>query len=80
MDNKRAAVRQRTYKGGRINFETAGIDCIIRNLSDTGACLEAESAVPIPDKFRLVIKPEFLIRDCEVAWRRSHKLGVRFVK
>ena len=78
--NKRSATRQRAYKGGRINFATAGVDCIIRNLSATGACLEAESPVPIPDKFRLVIKPEFLIRECEVAWRRSHKIGVRFVK
>ena len=77
---RRSTVRQRTFKGGRINFDTAGVDCIIRNLTDVGACPEADTAVPIPDKFRLVIKPEFLVRDCEVAWRRSDKIGVRFVK
>jgi hypothetical protein len=77
--NQRGATRQRTYKGGRINFETAGLDCIIRNLSDKGACLEVESPTPVPDNFRLIIMPESLVRTCEVAWRKPRKIGVRFV-
>jgi PilZ domain-containing protein len=78
---RRGLPRQRTYKGGRINFETAGADCIIRNLSDGGACLEITSEVSIPDTFRLVIKPECLVRGCEVCWRNAHahRMGVRFV-
>ena len=78
MSERRHSARQRTYKGGRINFGTAGLDCIIRNISETGACLEAESGYPIPDDFQLVIKPEFLIRNCHVAWRGNQKLGVQF--
>ena len=77
----RAAPRHRVYKGGRINFERApGIDCVIRNISDGGACLEVETAFPIPDQFRLMIKPEQTIRGCRIAWRRGHKIGVRFVQ
>lgn len=80
MDEHRVNQRQRTYKGGRINFERgAGIDCVIRNLSDNGACLEVESSIVNQDRFRLVILPEFLSRTCEVAWRKPQKIGVRFV-
>lgn len=80
MDNHRGSPRQRTYKGGRINFDRGpGIDCVIRNLSDTGACLEIESTSVPADEFKLVIKPEFLIRNCQVAWRKPQKIGVRFV-
>lgn len=78
-DNRRKP-RQRTYKGGRINAERLpGMDCVIRNLSDTGACLEIESTLVPIDEFNLVIKPEFLTRKCHVAWRKPQKIGVRFV-
>lgn len=79
-DDHRAASRQRTYKGGRINAERLpGMDCVIRNLSDTGACLEIDSSLVTVDEFNLVIKPEYLTRKCRVAWRKPQKIGVRFV-
>ncbi len=79
-DDHRTASRQRTYKGGRINAERLpGMDCVIRNLSDTGACLEIDSSLVTVDEFNLVIKPEYLTRKCRVAWRKPQKIGVRFV-
>ena len=57
----------------------AAMDCIIRNMSATGAALEVESPVGIPDNFTLLIKPELLKRDCRVAWRSAKRLGVRFL-
>jgi hypothetical protein len=80
MSEHRRAARQRTYKGGRITPERGpGMDCIIRNLSETGACLEIESELVRETHFRLVIKPELLVRNCEIAWRKPQKIGVRFV-
>ena len=80
MNDKRASQRQRTFKGGSISFDrAAGIDCLVRNMSETGACLEIESPVGIPSDFTLVIKPEYLKRSCQVAWRSARKIGVRFV-
>lgn len=80
MEDLRDSKRQRTYKGGRINAERLpGMDCVVRNLSDTGACLEIDSAVIPVNEFNLVIKPEYLTRRCQVAWRRPQKIGVRFV-
>jgi len=76
----RKARRVRAYKGGRINAATLpGLDCLVRNLSPTGACLEVDStAVPV-DEFDLLIKPEYLTRQCQVVWRQPRKIGVRFV-
>jgi hypothetical protein len=72
--------RQRTFKGGSISFEFAtGIECTIRNLSETGACLAIESTVAVPDSFTLIIKPEGTRRSCQVAWRSSGRIGVRFL-
>jgi hypothetical protein len=79
MDEKRQKPRTRTFKGGRINFEAGvGVDCLVRNLSDSGACLEVESAKVKDDHFMLVIKPESVTRTCQVVWRKPQKIGVRF--
>jgi hypothetical protein len=80
MADQRSDHRHRTYKGGRINAERLpGMDCLIRNLSDTGACLEIDSARVTVDEFDLVILPEYLNRKCRVVWRKSRWIGVRFV-
>jgi PilZ domain len=80
MSEKRGSPRLRTLKGGSIVFGlAAGIDCVIRNLSDTGAALEVESPVAIPDEFTLLIKPEIIKRKCRVVWRSAKRIGVRFV-
>jgi hypothetical protein len=74
---KRRAPRLRTFKGGSISFGSAwDVDCIIRNMSKTGACLEVQAHVP--DRFSLLIKPELIKRTCEVAWRSAGRIGVRF--
>lgn len=80
MTDNRTDQRMRTYKAGTISFNrAAGIDCLVRNMSKTGALLEIESPFGIPDDFTLVIKPEYLKRDCHIAWRKEKRIGVRFV-
>lgn len=77
-ENPRAS-RQRTFKGGSISFGVApSIDCIVRNFSQTGACLEVAGPVRVPDNFTLLIRPELLKRSCQVAWRSDGRVGVRF--
>jgi hypothetical protein len=78
--DKRGTQRLRTFKGGSIMFGlAAAIDCTIRNLSDAGAALEVQNPVAVPDEFALLIKPEFLKRNCRVAWRSANRIGVQFV-
>ena len=78
--DKRGAPRLRTLKGGSIQFgPSAAIDCVIKNMSETGAALEVETPVGIPNDFTLLIKPEFIKRNCRVAWRSAKRIGVLFV-
>ena len=56
------------------------IDCVVRNMSQTGARLTVESPVGIPDDFTLLIKPELTKRACQVVWRKPGSIGVRFVR
>ena len=55
MDESRIAPRRRMLKAGTIEFGGGGIDCIVRNLSETGAALEVVTPLFIPDRFTLFV-------------------------
>jgi hypothetical protein len=78
---RRISPRGRTYKVARIGFGggRAVINCLIRNLSETGACLAVESPVGIPDEFNLVFESGEPSRMCRVMWRKAKLLGVVFL-
>jgi hypothetical protein len=80
MSDLRHVPRRRTYKAGRIGFNSGGavITCLIRNLSDGGACLAVESPIGIPDTFNLVFDSGEPSRVCEVVWRKAKQIGVVF--
>jgi len=76
---RRGAQRHRVFKGGTISFVPASsLDCVVRNISTTGACLEIGSPVLIPHDFMLAIRPESLQRPCHVAWCGGRRIGIRF--
>jgi hypothetical protein len=56
MDEHRIAPRRRQFKAGTIEFAGGGIDCTVRNLSETGAALEVVSPLFIPDRFTLLCR------------------------
>lgn len=79
MDERRVAPRRKVLKAGTIAFgQAAGFDCLVRNLSDRGACLEVESPIGIPDTFTLVVPNDAIMRLARVQWRQSKRIGVLF--
>jgi len=78
MNERRATRRQRVFKAGTIEFEGAGVDCTIRNLSPIGAGLEVANRVGIPHEITLNILTQHLSRHCYVVWRKERRLGVIF--
>lgn len=79
MEDRRRVQRHRTLKAGTINFNrAAGVDCRVRNLSPTGACLEVASQIGIPDEFVLVVGTDHMKAPCHVIWRTATRLGVAF--
>jgi hypothetical protein len=82
MADKRHAPRQRALKSGKIILNGGGsvFDCLVRNLSETGALLEIASSVGVPDLFELVIgqAPTQRTLQARVVRREATRLGVTF--
>jgi hypothetical protein len=78
MDERRNDARSRALKSGKIVFNNRWsiIDCTVRNLSDTGCCLQLGDPVGVPDKFELEVGPS--TRNCRVMWRKDNRIGVQF--
>ena len=77
---RRQSLRMRTLKAARILFNQhkSVIDCTVRNLSPTGACLTVPSVVGIPDRFEVWFDADKSIRPCRVVWHKERLLGVEF--
>jgi hypothetical protein len=80
MTDSRTVRRQRTYKAGAIGFKEgrAVITCVIRNLSERGACLNVASPIGIPESFNLIFDSGEPSRVCQVIWRTEKQIGVVF--
>jgi len=78
-DEHRSGLRERTLKAGSIlSDRAAAIDCLVRNISESGVCLEVESPPDVPENFTLVVGHDPK-RPCQVAWRSERWLGAYFV-
>ena len=81
MDDKRDNIRHRVLKGATIEFNRAGgITCAVRNLSETGACLNVVSPLGVPESFDLVFEADQSRKACQVVWRTEKQIGVSFKK
>ena len=79
MVDRRHGYRHRTLKGGTVNFDPGvTVDCVVRNISTLGACLEVESPASIPDDFTLILAKDQTKHPCHVTWRTGRRIGVRF--
>jgi hypothetical protein len=78
MIERRSEPRRRVFKGGLISFGGAGIDCTVRNMSQSGAALDVASIVGIPRSFKLAIDADHFLRPCRLVWNSDHRIGVAF--
>jgi PilZ domain len=79
MVETRIASRHRVLKAATIEFGGDSIDCVIRDLSTTGAKLEVSNQTDsIPSKFTLAIPGDALRLPCAVVWRSQYRMGVHF--
>jgi PilZ domain len=78
MGETRIALRHRVVKAGTIEFGSRSINCMVRNLSTSGAALEVSNQIGIPAKFTLVVPQDGLYLPCNVVWRSGYRIGVAF--
>jgi len=78
VQEKRTIFRKRVLKTAKIVLgeKAPKLDCSIRNLSDTGACLQVSTTYGIPTNFEIII--EGTRRHCHSVWRTDTKIGVMF--
>jgi hypothetical protein len=80
MDDKRITRRQRVLKSGKIVFADGAsvVDCVIRDLSTTGARLDVPNTVGLPQEFTLLDVHSGKSYAAKAAWRRGQRMGVEF--
>jgi hypothetical protein len=59
-------------------FGDSAINCMVRNISDTGAMLDVTNAVEVPEQFTLDLPADGQQMSCHVGWRREKRIGVAF--
>jgi hypothetical protein len=78
MDEHRSSPRHRDLKAGTIEFSGSKIDCVIRNISATGAAIEVKSPIWFPDSFVLAVASDGTARRCHIVWQEEKRIGVAF--
>jgi hypothetical protein len=78
MPHRRNASRRRVLKTGFIEFGDTGIECTVRDISESGAAIHVVTPLYIPDRFTLFIPTEQSRRTCRIAWRKGGRMGVVF--
>jgi hypothetical protein len=78
MVDTRTAPRYRVSKAGTIEFVGGAINCVVRNLSLTGAAIEVSNQAGIPERFILVMPDDGLRLLCHVVRRTGFRIGVAF--
>jgi PilZ domain len=80
MQDRRKLARSRMLREGKIllNGHRSVIDCVVRNLSEAGACLQVASVIGIPPTFDLQIDREMTSRPCRAIWHAQNRIGVEF--
>jgi hypothetical protein len=75
--DRRRATRRKVLKAAKTFWPNGdSSQCIVYNLSETGAQLELRG--PVPNVFELLIEGEPLRRSCSVVWRRANRAGIKF--
>src|SRR5580698_10504193 len=77
---RRKVDRHRSLLQGKIliNARRSVIDCIVRNLSENGACIQVASTAGVPPAFELQVGDEATIRSCVAIWHGENRIGVEF--
>jgi len=80
VQDRRQSVRARTVLSGvaAINSSGSTMDCVVRNISEGGACVEFENIARFPEEMSLSIARKgrsFLAR---MVWGHANKVGLAF--
>lgn len=82
MSELRKETRLRTFLKGRIVFNNgnSSMDCLVRDISASGARLMLSQTATLPDGFDLVIPAKDRTHKATLRWRKADSVGVTFAE
>ena len=81
MQDRRESVRDKVLLGGVAEVSQRGstINCVVRNFSDNGACVEFDSAARIAQQVNLTIVRKGRSYLARMIWRQANRVGLAFL-
>jgi hypothetical protein len=81
MSERRVASRKRSFLQGRLfyNNRRNSVDCVIRDISETGARLQFSAAVTVPEALELYVPNKDQMYRVRAEWRQGEEMGVVFL-
>jgi two-component system cell cycle response regulator len=79
--DRRQHRRQRVLKRAQILLKGLGstLDCVVRDISPTGALIRVNDYFSAPDEFDLLFLDNRTTRRVEVRWQIGNDIGIRFI-
>jgi hypothetical protein len=79
MQDRRQSVRDKVLFGAVAEIDdNSTMDCVVRNFSERGACVELESATRLPGQVKLAIARKGRSYLAELVWRHANRIGLAF--
>ena len=79
MSERRRYPRIRVQKDAKIVVGTFSVfDCVVRDLSGSGARLEIQGAADLPEAVDVTFDGGHTFRPCRLRWRSPTETGVEF--
>ena len=75
---RRAIPRKPVLMSGAIQSAECTINCLICDMTISGAALDVTEPNNIPERFNLVFKADGTKIPCHVVWRQEERIGVAF--
>jgi hypothetical protein len=77
----RRSPRQRSFLGGKLVYGDGAftIDCVVRDVSTSGARIKLPEGQAVPDLVYLVEMRSGIAYEARVAWKRHPEIGLEFV-
>ena len=81
MPEARQSDRVRAFLGAKIIFNNrmSIVDCVVKNISSSGAKLALAGSLPIPGEFELQIPQKGSSYRARLVWRNTEAMGVEFI-
>lgn len=80
MQDRRQKVRDKVLLGGVAEIREIGstMDCVVRNFSEGGACVEFNTQANLPEEISLTIKRKGRSYLARMIWRHANRVGLAF--